>query len=57
MPYTNLMLEKRDLIGTLTLNRPEKLNAMTPTLIAEMGEALTEIEKDREIKVVVVRGA
>ena len=41
MAFTNLLLDKRDLIGTLTLNRPEKLNAMTPTLIEEMGEALT----------------
>jgi enoyl-CoA hydratase len=57
MEFTNLILEKRELIGTLTLNRPEKLNAMTPALIAEMGEALTEIEKDPEIKVVVIRGA
>src|SRR5580698_4063294 len=57
MAFTNISLEKHDLIGTLTLNRPEKLNAMTPTLIAEMGEALTAIEKDSEIKVVVVRGA
>ena len=57
MAFTNITLETRDLIGTLTLNRPEKLNAMTPTLIAEMGEALTQIEKDPAIKVVVVRGA
>jgi len=57
MAFSNIVLEKRDLIGTLTLNRPEKLNAMTPALIAEMGEAFTEIEKDREIKVVVIRGA
>jgi enoyl-CoA hydratase len=57
MAFTNITLEKRDLIGTLTLNRPEKLNAMTPTLIAEFGEALTEIEKDPEIKVVIIRGA
>lgn len=57
MTFTNITLEKRDLIGTLTLNRPEKLNAMTPGLIAEMGEALTAIEQDPEIKVVIVRGA
>jgi len=57
MAFTNITLETHDLIGTLTLNRPEKLNAMTPTLIAEMGEALTAIEKDPEIKVVVIRGA
>src|SRR5438105_2712349 len=57
MGFTNITLEKDQLIGTLTLNRPEKLNAMSPALIAEFGEALTQIEQDREIKVVIVRGA
>jgi enoyl-CoA hydratase len=57
MAFTNLLLDKHELIGTLTLNRPEKLNAMTPALIAEMGEALTEVENDPEIKVLIVRGA
>ena len=57
MEFANIKLEKHELIGTLTLNRPEKLNAMTPTLIAEMGEALTAIEKDADIKVVIIRGA
>ena len=57
MALTNILLDKHELIGTLTLNRPEKLNAMTPTLIAEMGEALTEIEKDPEVKILIIRGA
>ena len=46
MPFTNLLVEKAELIGTLTLNRPEKLNAMTPQLIAEFGEALAQIDLD-----------
>ena len=57
MAFTNLLLDKNELIGTLTLNRPEKLNAMTQALIAEMSEALTEVEKDPEIKVLIIRGA
>src|SRR5215469_17318908 len=57
MAFTNLILEKNERIGTLTLNRPEKLNAMTPQLIAEFSEALGEIERDTDIKVVVIRGA
>ncbi len=57
MPFSNIIVEKRDRIGTLTLNRPEKLNAMTPSLITEFGEALTQIEKDPDIKVLVIRGA
>jgi enoyl-CoA hydratase len=57
MAFTNINLEKHELIGTLTLNRPEKLNAMTPQLISEFSEAITQIEKEQEIKVVVIRGA
>ena len=41
MAFTTITLETRDRIGTLTLNRPEKLNAMNPVLIVEFGEALT----------------
>jgi enoyl-CoA hydratase len=57
MAFTNITLEKNELIGTLTLNRAEKLNAMTPALIGEFSEAITQIEKDPEIKVLIVRGA
>ena len=57
MAYANITLEKNERIGTLTLNRPEKLNAMTPALIGEFGEALEEVAKDAEVKVLVIRGA
>ena len=35
MAFANIALEKHELIGTLTLNRPEKLNAMSPPLMAK----------------------
>jgi enoyl-CoA hydratase len=57
MAYANITLEKHERIGTLTLNRPEKLNAMTPALIGEFGEAIEEVAKDPEVKVLVIRGA
>jgi enoyl-CoA hydratase len=57
MAFSTIKLEKQDRIGTLTLNRPEKLNAMTPQLISEFAETLTEVEKDSEIKVLIIRGA
>ena len=53
----NILLEKKDHIGTLILNRPEKLNALSPTLLAEFSEAIDQIAADSEIKVVVIRGA
>ena len=52
-----LILEKKDRIGTLTLNRPEKLNALSPGLLAEFSQALDQIATDDDIKVVIIRGA
>ena len=41
----------------LTLNRPEKLNALSPLLMAELREALEVIEVDTDIRVVILTGA
>src|SRR5271163_138866 len=52
-----LLMEKRDGVGTLTLNRPEKLNALNDELDFKMKDALKEMEKDSSIKVVIITGA
>lgn len=57
MALTVVTLEKQDRIGTLTLNRPEKLNALSPALIAEFVEAIDQVAADPDIKVLVIRGA
>jgi len=44
-------------IVRITLNRPEKLNAMSPQLLGELEAALGEFERDREASVLVIRGA
>ena len=44
-------------IATLTINRPEKLNAMTPEMLRGLEAMLGEIEADESIRVVVVTGA
>jgi len=43
-------------IGILTLNRPEKRNALHPDLIKQMYEKLKDIEKDENIKVLIITG-
>ena len=55
--YRTLVFEKRDGIGYLTLNRPTKLNALSPELMTELGQALDAIEDDPEVKVVILTGA
>jgi enoyl-CoA hydratase len=55
--YTTIILEKKDGIGYLTLNRPEVFNAISNELIAEVNDAVTIVNKDEEIKVLIITGA
>ncbi len=51
-----VLLERRDSIAHIVLNRPEKLNALDPESIATLEAYAREIEDDRSIRVVVIRG-
>ena len=52
-----LLVEKRDRIATLTLNRPEKMNALSYALRRALADELTRIATDGEIGVVILTGA
>ena len=54
--WTTVKVEVADGICWLYFNRPEKRNAMSPTLNREMGEALDAIELDDTVQVVVLTG-
>jgi enoyl-CoA hydratase len=53
----NVLLERRDRIAIITINRPDKLNALNIATRKELAEALDELRDDREIRVVVITGA
>ena len=55
--YKYIKIDKQDGITWLTLNRPEKRNAMSPALHEEMDHALFVLEDDPDTKVVILRGA
>jgi enoyl-CoA hydratase/carnithine racemase len=55
--YETLLVDIRDGVATLTLNRPEARNALDQTVIRELGEALARLDADRDARVVVLRGA
>ncbi len=55
--YNTLIYEKKDNIGVLTVNRPDKLNALSNELTEELQHILDEIEKDVDLRVVVITGA
>ncbi|HEX2930280.1 MAG TPA: enoyl-CoA hydratase/isomerase family protein, partial [Candidatus Binatia bacterium] len=57
MGYENILAERVDQIAIITLNRPEKLNAMSYELACELDEELTKIENDDNARVVVLTGA
>ncbi len=48
--------ELKDNIGIITLNRPEKRNALHPDLVKQMKEKLQEIKSDEEVKAVIITG-
>ena len=54
--FSTLLLEYGAERATVTLNRPDKRNAITPAMIAELQTALDEIEK-KKVRVVIVTGA
>lgn len=56
MSYETIIVEKADYIAKITLNRPQRFNAINATLGVEMMEALKEIADDDEIRVVVLTG-
>ena len=57
MDYKNLILTKEDGIATITLNRPEKLNALNQEMVDELVKACGEVEEDNEVRVVIITGA
>ena len=57
MSAKTVLIQKKDTICTLVLNRPEVMNAMNEALVIELKEAVNQIAADDDIKVVVLKGA
>jgi enoyl-CoA hydratase len=57
MPFKFLTLEVADRVATLTVNRPDKLNALNDATIAELGHAIDQIRVDDSIGGVLLTGA
>jgi enoyl-CoA hydratase len=57
MAFEHIIFEAQDGIITITFNRPKALNALNRALLAEMNQALTDIENDDDARVVVLTGA
>ena len=57
MKYETVILEKKENIATITLNRPEKLNAVNDKMAEELVDVFSVVDKDDDIRVVVMTGA
>ncbi len=55
--FQAITLRKEDNIAVITLNRPESLNAITSQMVEELHTALDNIEKDEEVRVLILTGA
>src|SRR5436190_808066 len=54
---TCVLLETDGAVSTLTLNRPQRLNTITPQLIADLRSALTAAQEDDAVRVIRLKGA
>lgn len=54
---SDVLLSRDGHVATITLNRPDRLNAISGAMIADMGRMLVECDGDRHVRVIVVTGA
>jgi len=57
MTYRDLLYDLSDNIATVTLNRPERLNAISGGMLASFSEAFREADHDRGVRVIILTGA
>jgi enoyl-CoA hydratase len=57
MVFENILVERKGAVGVVTLHRPKALNALCAALIAELGEALGDLESDPGIRCIVITGS
>ena len=55
--YKNILYEIEGAIATLTINRPDKRNAVNYDTVEEIDQALTQVEKNPELRVLILTGA
>jgi len=56
MVYKNILVEKKEGIGTIKINRPKVLNALNKETMQEISKAIDELNQDKKIKVAILTG-
>ncbi|MCL5777678.1 enoyl-CoA hydratase [Limibaculum sp. FT325] len=57
MAYENIIVETRDHVALIRLNRPKALNALNSALMRELGEALARADADEDVGAIVITGS
>ncbi|MGO8788828.1 MAG: enoyl-CoA hydratase/isomerase family protein [Terriglobia bacterium] len=57
MAYETLLYDKRNAIGYVAINRPEKLNAMNRKVMEELFDCFQALQRDEEVRVVILTGS
>ncbi len=57
MAYQYLLIDREDGIAVLTINRPDKYNALNDDVVAELSEAMDELKADDAVRAIVITGA
>ncbi len=57
MSYKTVIVEQKEHVGVITLNRPETMNTFSSEMAKELNQALIQFDNDKEVRVVVVKGA
>lgn len=57
MAYETILVNVDDHVATITLNRPDALNALNSQLLTELGKALGEADKDKSVRAIIITGS
>lgn len=57
MKFENILVTRKSVIATVTINRPTKLNALNKATIKDLHHALSDLEKDNNIRVIILTGS
>src|SRR2546428_11643038 len=55
--YADLLYEIDANVATITLNRPDRLNAISGPMLESLSQALRDADRDRDVRVIVITGA
>src|SRR3989338_6329167 len=57
MNYNNILIEHKEKIAVLTINRPNQLNALNKQTIAELSVAFKSLESNKNVRVIILTGS